>query len=66
MMNNYIPGGGGGTSDIYWWGVCPGTPKEGGLRCGHSPKMGVLGAGTAPKRGGGVLGAYLYIIFTFT
>ena len=87
-------------------GVCPGTPKKGGLRCGHSPKRGVLGAGTAPKKGGlrcghnqkkgvlgtsttrkrgnlgliwyiervlgtevakkGVLGAYLYIIFTFT
>ena len=36
-------------------GVCPGTPKKGGLRCGHSPKRGVLGAGTAPKKG--VLGA---------
>ena len=33
-------------------GVCPGTPKKGGLRCGHSPKRGVLGAGTAPKKGG--------------
>ena len=33
-------------------GVCPGTPKKGGLRCGHSQKRGVLGAGTAPKKGG--------------
>ena len=34
-----IPGGGGGTRNIYWWGV-------------HSPKRGVLGPGTAPKKGG--------------
>ena len=33
-------------------GVCPGTPKKGGLRCGHSLKRGVLGVGTAPKKGG--------------
>ena len=36
-------------------GVCPGTPKKGGFRCGHTPKKGVLGAGRAPKKG--VLGA---------
>ena len=36
-------------------GVCPGTPKKGGLRCGHSSKRGVLGAGTVPKKGGGGL-----------
>ena len=98
--------GGGGYSGYKLVGVCPGTPKKGGLRCGHSPKRGVLGAGTAQKKGGlrcghnqkkgglrhvynpkkgefrtdlvkrecvrtevatkGVLGAYLYIIFTFT
>ena len=41
----------GGYSGYILVGVCPGTPKKGGLRCGHSPKRGVLGAGTAPKRG---------------
>ena len=45
----------GGYSGYILVGVCPGTPKKGGLRCGHSPKRGVLGAGTAPKKG--VLGA---------
>ena len=47
-------GGGarGGYSGYILVGVCPGTPKKGGLRCGHSPKRGVLGAGTAPKKGG--------------
>ena len=47
--------GGGGYSGYILVGVCPGTPKKGGLRCGHSPKRGVLGAGTAQKKG--VLGA---------
>ena len=42
----------GGYSGYILVGVCPGTPKKGGLRCGHSPKRGVLGAGTAPKKGG--------------
>ena len=42
----------GGYSGYILLGVCPGTPKKGGLRCGHSPKRGVLGAGTAPKKGG--------------
>ena len=42
----------GGYSGYKLVGVCPGTPKKGGLRCGHSPKRGVLGAGTAPKKGG--------------
>ena len=46
----------GGYSGYILVGVCPGTPKKGGLRCGHSPKRGVLGAGTAPKKKG-VLGA---------
>ena len=46
------PRGGGGYSGYILVGVCPGTPKKGGLRCGHSPKRGVLGAGTAPKKGG--------------
>ena len=45
-------GGGGGYSGYILVGVCPGTPKKGGLRCGHSPKRGVLGAGTAKKKGG--------------
>ena len=47
--------GGGGYSEYILVGVSPGTPKKGGLRCGHSPKRGVLGAGTAQKKG--VLGA---------
>ena len=39
--------------------------------CGHNQKRGVLGTSTTRKRGNevaqkGVLGAYLYIIFTFT
>ena len=42
----------GGYSGYKLVGGCPGTPKKGGLRCGHSPKRGVLGAGTAPKKGG--------------
>ena len=53
-IDNVRPGGGGGTRDIYIYilvGVCPGTPKKGGLRCRHSPKRGVLGAGTAQKGG---------------
>ena len=45
-------GGGGGVLGYILVGVCPGTPKKGGLRCGHSPKRGVLGAGTAQKKGG--------------
>ena len=54
LSKNYdiSPGGGGGVLGIYIGGVCPGTPKKGGLRCGHSPKRGVLGAGTVPKKGG--------------
>ena len=44
--------GGGGYSGNILEGVCPGTPKKEGLRCGHSPKRAVLGAGTAPKMGG--------------
>ena len=32
-------------------GVCPGTPKKGGLRCGHSPKKGGLRCGHNQKRG---------------
>ena len=43
---------GGGYSGYILVGVCPGTPKKGGLRCGHSPKRWVLGAGTAQKKGG--------------
>ena len=47
-----LPKSPGGYSGYILVGVCPGTPKKGGLRCGHSPKRGVLGAGTAPKKGG--------------
>ena len=41
-MVDGMPGGGGGYSGHILVGVCPGTPKKGGLRCGHTPKRGVL------------------------
>ena len=52
IARRHVAPGGGGYSGYILVGVCPGTPKKGGLRCGHSPKKGVLGAGTAPKKGG--------------
>ena len=48
-------GGGGGTRDIYWWGVFWHIKKGGVLGAGTTQKKGgVLGAGTTRK--GGVLG----------
>ena len=43
--------GPGGYSGYILVGVCPGTPKRGGLRCGQSPKRGVLGVGIDFKKG---------------
>ena len=45
-------GGGGGYSGYILVGVCPGTPKKGGLRCGHTPKKGGLKCRQSPKKRG--------------
>ena len=45
--------GGGGTLNIYWWGV-PRHLKKGGLRHGHSPKKGGLRHGNKSKKGWGL------------
>ena len=46
-----IPGGGGGTLNIYWWGCAEAHPKRGVLGTGTTQKRGVLGTGTTQKRG---------------
>ena len=46
-----VPGGGGGTLNIYWWGCAAAHPKREVLGTGTIQKRGVLGTGTTQKRG---------------
>ena len=52
LVNFAMDRGGGGYSGYKLVGVCPGTPKKGGLMCWAQPKKGGLRCGHSPKKVG--------------